>query len=100
MTKKRASEIFLGKGKMFQIFHKVKKISENRGEIRNRGEMHHGLRGDGRPCKEEFCVLKSVKKRVIYVIYQISDSRDREKSEKFPFYGLTSFFSHRPYFSR
>ena len=35
--------------------------------------------------KEEFFVLKSrflVKKTVIYVIYQISDSRDREKTDK------------------
>ena len=32
--------------------------------------------------KEEFCVLKSVKKRVVYVIHQISGSRDREKTDK------------------
>ena len=35
--------------------------------------------------KEEFFVLKSwflVKKRVIYVMYQISDSRDRQKTDR------------------
>ena len=30
---------------------RVWQIFENRGEIWNRGEMHHGLRGDGRPCQ-------------------------------------------------
>jgi len=57
MTKKRSSEIsadenqeiFSGKGKIVKIFIRVWKCFENRGEIWNRGEMHHGLRGDGRP---------------------------------------------------
>ena len=32
--------------------------------------------------RRNFCVLKSNKERVRYVIYQISDSRDREKTDK------------------
>ena len=58
MTKKRVIRSFggwkwrnlSGKGKLLKIFVRVRKFFENRGEIWNRGKMHHGLRGDGRPC--------------------------------------------------
>ena len=42
-------EILSGKGKISEIFQKVKKIFENRGKSLNRGEMHHGVRGRWTP---------------------------------------------------
>ena len=41
-----------GKGKILKIFLRVWNFFENRGYISNRGKMHHGLRGDGRPCPQ------------------------------------------------
>jgi len=44
-------EIFVGKGIIVKIFLGVWNFSRNRGEIWNRGEMHHCLRGmDRRLC--------------------------------------------------
>ena len=51
MTKERSSEILADENKeFFREKVKLRKFSsENRGESETGGEMHHGLRGDGRP---------------------------------------------------
>jgi len=42
---------FFGKGKILKNFHRVGHFLENRGKSETWG-MHHGLRGDGRPCQQ------------------------------------------------
>ena len=42
-------QIFVEKVELGKFSTESEKIFGNRVEIRNRGEMHHCLRGDGRP---------------------------------------------------
>jgi len=58
MTKKKVirnfggwkSEMFSGKGKIFEISKRILQFFENMGEIWNMGGMHHGVRGDAPAC--------------------------------------------------
>jgi len=59
MTKKRGHkkfwqmnmEIYLEKVKLGKFSTESENVFGNRGEIWNRVEMHHCLRGDGSPCE-------------------------------------------------
>ena len=71
-TKKRSSEIladenqeiFREKVKFRKFVTESEIFRKQRGKSETRGEMHHGLRGDGRPCMEVLIVDQTGKTRL------------------------------------